>query len=398
MAIFSLQAFSAANLEGFHKRFNVVRNDDGTLRGIKMKLFASKFDLKPFVEKVKNDVLDEVKRLKKEDFTSESEIEEFLQDLQEGTTLPYSLTSEEDENIKHTRIALQNLKNVNVKDLFNKIYSGDVLKKFELDLKEALFKFDLAVIANPNDSKYFYRRNVTYEVVTRALEFAKKRFSEVPVLNLASYVIVKVHDLILEQRLYHQNMLLNYLENVSAEELGISEHEINGLFSSLYEAQIAPINFMESKKAQENWERYGIDKFFAVVRTANNKLRRDTTAMTVNARYNFAFFEAVENGERVVKNLLYNQHAFSRNMSVAYNFDKPNKVKRMRSLIQLSQIALGFISIPEMIKTQADSFLSSFYKEQSRVEGALLGYFEMTKNEEMAKTIFNQSNNPYLIY
>src|SRR5690606_10618211 len=121
----------------------------------------------------------------------------------------------------------------------------------------ALFKFDLAVVASPMDAKYFYRRNVTYEVVTRALNFAKKKFDSVPLLNLASFMIVKVHDLVLEQRLYHQYMLMHYLENAGAKEIGLTDKEIDRVYSSVFEARIQAINFQESKRAAANWDKYG---------------------------------------------------------------------------------------------------------------------------------------------
>ncbi len=132
---------------------------------------------------------------------------------------------------------------------FAAIQTKGVLKKFEFDLRDALKMLDLSIIANPNDARYFYRKNVTYEVVNRALNFAKKKFDNVPILNLVSFVIVKVHDLVLEQRTFHQNMLLHYLQNFTPEELGLSKKEADTVFSSIYESRIAPINFGESNRA-----------------------------------------------------------------------------------------------------------------------------------------------------
>lgn len=397
----SFSAFSATNLDGFDKRFKMVRENDGTLKGIKMKTFTKSFSIKPFVEKIRDDIKEEIRRLNSKSFAAQSEIDELISMLEQtaDTVMGLQASDELDENLRYTREALERLPEAKVDESFETITSSEVLEKFELDLKDLLFKFDLAVIAAPMDAKYFYRRHVTYEVVTRALEFAKKKFSSVPVLNLASYIIVRVHDLILEQRLYHQYMLMGYLENIDAKTLGMTKEEADRVYSSLFEAQIAPINFRESKIAAETWARYGVDKFFVLLRGANNKLRRMGPMFdSVNSRYNFAFVEVVEEGQRVVKNLLVNTHTFSSKMSTAYVYDKPNKVKRTRMLIQLGQVGLGFLPIPGWIKNQVDAFLGSYYTQQTRTEGALMGYFEMTGNAQMTKEIYKQANNPYLIY
>ena len=83
-------------------------------------------------------------------------------------------------------------------------------------------------------------------------------------------------------------------------------------------------------------------------------------------------------------------------MSTAYNYDKPNKVKRFRSLLNIAQVGLGFIPIPGWLKGQVEGFISSFYVEQKRNEGALIGYFESNGNTEMTKKLLSQSLNPYI--
>ena len=235
-------------------------------------------------------------------------------------------------------------------------------------------------------------------MLKRAIEFAKQQFDNIPVLNLVAFIMVEVHEMVLEQRLFHQNMMLHYLENVKETEIGLTVKEADRIFSSIYESRIAAANIFESNRAAETWARYGLNKFYAMVRNANNRLRRSTrTFDEVGARYNFGFFEAKEDGERVVKNLIHNQHMFSSKMATAYNYDKPDEVRRFRSLLNLGQLGLGFLPIPGWIKAQVENFIQSYYVEQKRLEGALVAYFDINGNKEMAKNIHRQLVNPYIM-
>ena len=65
----------------------------------------------------------------------------------------------------------------------------------------------------------------------------------------------------------------------------MSKEEADKVFSSVYESRIDLVNFLESKKAQENWDRYGTDIFFTGLRSANTRLRRSMHRNTF--RYNF---------------------------------------------------------------------------------------------------------------
>jgi len=192
-------------------------------------------------------------------------------------------------------------------------------------------------------------------------------------------------------------MLLHYLQNVSEADMGITKDEADKMFSSIYEARISLSGYAESKKATQNWNSYGLNKFYAVVRGANNRLRRSQHQFdTILKRYNFGFVEVTEKGEQVVKNLLGNQHMFSGKMATAYNYAKPQKVQRFRSLLNLGQVGLGFLPIPNWLKSQVDGFINSFYVEQKKVEGSLIGYFDINGNTVMSKNIMKQLANPYL--
>lgn len=389
MTVFAMSAF--ASNSSFDKRFELVRNDQKEVIAVKMKMFSQNFKLRPYLEQVKNDLVSEINRMRSKS-SYDYELEDFIDSLEIGNEKGL------DEDSLILRDSIKGLRKLNVNKIFKKMAEKGVLKKFELDMQKVLLNFDLSVIANVNDSKFFYKRNVTYEVVQRALNFAKKKFGQVPVLNVASFIIVKVHDLIVDQRIFHQNLLLHYLSTMDEKNLGMTRFEADRVFSSIYESKISWMNFRESKRAQSQWAKYGLDKFYAMVRMANNKVRRATQAYDkVNKRYNWAFVEVIEKGQRVVKNLIDNQHQFSRKSATAYYYDSPTKIKRIRSLLSLGQLGLGFLPIPSAIKSRVNTFIESFYVEQTRTEGSLIGYFESQEDSEMVEKIYSQNQNPYII-
>lgn len=382
------------NLDGLNKRFVFKRTQDGKLDSVKMKFFSKGFTIAPYLQQIKEDVKAEIRRMQNKS-EYQGELDAFVAYLEEGQPN----TKETQENIGIVRESLENLPNVNVDASFAAIQTKGVLKKFEFDLRDALKMLDLSIIANPNDARFFYRKNVTYEVVRKALDFAKKKFDNIPLLNLVSFVIVQVHDLVLEQRTFHQNMLLHYMQNFTAEELGLSKKEADTVFSSIYESRIAALNYFESNRAASNWLRYGTDNFFTMLRSCNSKIRLTaSTYDNVNGRYNYAFVEVVEEGEKVVKNLVDSKHMFSAKAATAYNYAKPNKIKRTRSLLNLGELGLGFLPIPGWIKAQVEGFLESFYVKQRITEGALVGYFESQGNMVMARKVKNQMANPYILF
>lgn len=392
-ALFFLNvAFANNSLEKFSKRFEFIQNEKGETTYVKMKMFTANFSLAPYLKQVITDIKEEIKRLQQKD--GQVELDQFLQLLEEGTDLK---NEELAENIFTVRRSLEGLEKVDVDAIFAPVIKSDVLTKFKKELQDALNKYSLSVIASTQDARYFYKRNVTYEIVKRALDFAKKRFDTIPVLNLASFIIVKVHDLVLEQRTFHQNMLLHYLQTHSESELGLSKVDVDKIFSSIYESRIAAINYPESNRAAQTWARYGLNKFYAMVRGANNKLRRSQYGrLSSTKRYNYAFFETVEEGERIVKNLVDTKHSFSSKMATSYNYNKPESVQRFRTLLNLGQIGLGFLPIPGWLKGQVSSFIESYYVNQRLTEGALVGYFESRSNYVMAQKVVKQLGNPYL--
>lgn len=391
LVAFAFNASADYNLAGYKKHFKLEKNPAGDVTYVQMN-FLSNFSLTPYLKMIKEDLKAEIRRMRSKSY--QAELDDFIAHLEEGS----DKSAESQESVLVVRDSLENLKNVDVDQTFVELESKGVLKYFASELKKALKVLDLRVIASTEDARYFFKRNVTYEVVKRAINFAKKRFDNIPVLNLVSTVIVQVHDMVLEQRLFYQNMLLHYLDMVPEAELGLKVAEVDRIYSSIYESRIAPLNVIESNRAVADWDRYGLNLFYAMVRNGNNRYRRSSGDFDeMGERLSFGFFKATEKGEKVVKNLLINKHRFSRKMATAFYYEKPEKVKRFRSLLNLGQLGLGFLPLPGWLKGQVEGFINSYYVEQRRSEGALMAHFDMVNDNQMRNLLAKQLNNPYIL-
>ncbi|HXH29437.1 MAG TPA: hypothetical protein VNJ01_01370 [Bacteriovoracaceae bacterium] len=392
---FSFQALAQdLSRQGFAGRFNLVKNEQGKVHVIKLKRATTRFSIMPFLNQIKSDLLaNQNKFLKMTDSAKEAEIDSMLLDL--GFD-PYAKNEEGAEEAQKIKESLLNVKNIDVEATFAQLDKKDFWKEFEAKLHEAFLFIDPTVVANLEDPRFFYKRQVTYKVVLWALDQAKKRFSSIPVLNIASHVIVRVHDMMLEQRYFHHNMLLHYFEKIPEAELGMSKEEVDRAVSSIYEYRIDATGFLESNRAARDWLNYGMDNFYKMVRAGDNRMRT-FEGFQGSKKINCAFTEVSEAGARKIYHLHMNGHQFSKKPALAYDYSAPNRVKRNRSLLNLAGIGLGFIKMPGFLKSSIDNFIKSFYVQQVRMEGALVGYFESTGDQAMIKNVYAQRANFYIL-
>lgn len=394
----SLLAFSSMvfateySPEGFHKKFKLVRDEQGKLIEIRSKVIETKFSLKPYLLQLKEDLI------ALRDYLNTHKGAEVDQEINEIVDDLYGQGEFKDaENQgEYVKDAIKVVGRLDVEGLMAAIQEKDVLVQYENRLTQEMAGLSLNTIANVNDSKYFYKRAVTYRVVQWALDYAKKQYSNVPLLNTLTYVIVKVEKMIRERRNFHQNMLLHYFENVKESDLGLTKEEMDLVLSSIYESRIAWNNMMESRNAAATWSTYGANLFYSSVRTANTRVRNMRDMGTeFQDRLNFGFIESSEKGEKVILNLFNNRHMVSFKPAIAFNYAKPEKVLRTRQFLGLAQIGLSFIPVSDGIKGLVNDFIDSTYEQQRQTEGALFGYFESTGQTEFAKIIKKQYHNPY---
>lgn len=385
---------SAQDSAGFRKRFQLVKNSEGKVIAIRLKTFSS-FSLRPFVDQVKNDLIAEQRRWSSKNAQEmEAQIDAELMSM--GLN-PYA--KEGEENAVAIKDSLMNVPNIPVEASFAEIQRSGLMAEFEAKLQEALIQFDLSAVAHLEDSRFFYRRAVTHAVVSWALEQAKKRFASVPMLNLASFVIVKVHDLLLEQKTFHHNMMLHYFQTMPDGALGMTKEEVDRAVSSIYEYRIQAASYNESNRAARDWGRYGWNIFYVQLRQGNTRQRGLESAGTLREvnRLNFAFVEYNDGESQKIFHLLMNEHMFSGKPALAFDAAKPEKVKRQRALLNLAQVGLGFLPVvPGWIKSMVETFINSMTVDQGRLEGALVPVFEAQGRTDMVEAIYKQNINPYL--
>lgn len=396
----SVSAFAQdLSIQGFNSRFTIVKNEQGAVTAIKLKKAITRFTIKPFIEQIKNDLKKEQKGFA--NLTAgqkEAEIDSMLFSM--GLD-PYSKSggSEEARKIKES---LLNIPSIGIDATFAELNQRDFWLEFETKLNEAFQFIDPTMLANLDDARFFYKRQVTYKVVVWALEQARKRFANVPVLNIASYVIVRVHDMMMEQRHFHHNMLLHYFEAIPETKLGMSKEEVDRTVSSIFEYRIDAMDIFSSNAAARDWLNFGMNRFYQQVRAGNTRIRTWEGPMS-NVQFddiqklNFAFVNVSDAGARKIYHLHQTAHQFSSKPALAYDYSSPNRVKRNRALLNLAGVALGFIQMPGWLKSNVDKFIESFYVQQVRMEGALVGYFESTGDQAMINRVYAQRANFYIV-
>lgn len=384
--------------EAFHKKFKLVKNDQGQVIAIKLRMAPALFSVAPYIAQIKQDLIEAQKRLRGQSLVSiETQVDDMLVEMgSERNGLV------DDTNSRQIKNSLINIPQLQIEESFAQVDAKDFWKEFESKMLEAMMFVDPSVMARLDDPRFFYKKQVTHQVVVWALNQAKKKFANVPILNLASFVIVRIHDMMLDSRTYHHNMLLHYFENAPESELGMTKDEVNFAMSSIYEYQIGVTGYSESNRAAANWGAYGWNKFYAAVRAGNTTVRNWQSPFSSYVyqdikKVNFGYAEVKENGARKIVSLSQKAHQFSGKPAVSYDYSNPAKVRQNRALLQLAHIGLGFITIPNWIKSNVDKFIQSTYVMQSRAEGSLVAHFELQGDTQMAAEIARQKSNPYIL-
>lgn len=384
---------SASN---FQKRFNIIRDTSGKLIGVKDRTIPVKFHVAPYLNLVMEQIKSEQALMANSALRGESYDDQVLRVLNEDMPESFTRSAELDRQQRIVVAALKQVGKLDVVAMFEKPVMREVVSLYESKMSEVLVKLDPTMLAVTNDASYFYKRNVTYQIVKWGLDFARKRLSNIPMLNTASFIMVEVEKLITERRMFHQNMLLHYLEMFKPEELGLTKTEVDLIWSSIYESRIPWFNFLESDMAKSNWSKYGVNKFYQSFRMASATLRDfQGTYSTLDERMNYSFQKVTQNGESVAINLFDKEGMFFNTPAVAYNFNRPTMVARKRVLLNLAQLGLSFVPLSAYLKDMATTFIKSFYEKQRLTEGALYGYLESSAQKEHQQRLFEQYMNPF---
>ncbi len=374
----------------FADRFEFVRKE-GKLIAVRDKSLTTSFKVTDYMKYIKEQLLQEQALMAQESGNYGDDMRTLLYDDENS-----AVRTRGDQNVENIVASMQELGNIDFEAVFNNPVFNEVITKFESKLQEAFFYIDPQLVAKPDNSSFFYKRAITHQVVSWGLNFARKKLSTIPLLNTAAYAITEIEKMITKRRLYHQNNLLTYLELFPAAELGLTKAEADSIFSSVYESRIPWYAFWESSKAKLNWSRYGSSKFYAGFRVGSTKLRNfKKLYSSVGERYSYAFQEVVYKDERVIINLFDKNNKMDSKPAIAYSFDRPKRIKRIRSVLTLARLGLSFVSMPAFIKDFAQDYMKSFYETQQITEGALLTNFLLRGDDEAAKVMKSQYINAF---
>ena len=393
LALTALISFSvsAQSLDGFNSRFKLVKDLEGNLVTVHDQSLSFKFSIKPYIRFIKQHLLSEQVKLQSKG------IEAYQAELDH--LFGGELWQEGDELSTTRKMLLDSVNELGALDIdgvFEHKDFKEVMKTFEGRIQDAMRFLDPTVVARVDDPKFFWKKTATHQALVFALDFARKRLATVPLLNTALFVLKESERLIRASRTYHQNMLLYYVEEFKAEEIGMTHEEANKVFSSIHEARIPWYAIWESNAAAADWDKYGVNKFYASVRSANDRLYKyEPKFDKIGDRVNYAFQYATYKGDVVIVNKFNGTHTFDGKPSIALNLDAPKKVMRQRVVLQLANLGLSFVPLPSFIKDFAHSFIKSFYEQQSLTEGAMYATFESKGDPRAAKAMAMQALNPF---
>jgi hypothetical protein len=386
------------SLEGFHRRFQLERNEKGVLVHVRLKNSVNYFTIRPLLQQLKDDLLTMQASLNSMSKTQqEKEINELF--LSAGLD-ERRLSGEERKEFVRLKKSLMNIKNIDIELAFRKLDKKGFWEKVEKLFNEAIRVIDPSIMASPYDPIYFMKKKAAYLVISTVIDTAERIWDEIPILSIASFVLRKSHKMMLEQRYFHHSMLLHYLESIPEDKLSMTKEEVDRVVSSVYAYNIGPTDEQESDFAVEHWLDYGMDKHYKKIRSGNSRIKELQMA---GPRYsdvkklNYAFASAIDGGSKRIYHLQYNAHLFSKRPSLAYDYQNPEKLKRTRAMLNLAGAALGYISMPWYVKNSLWAFIDSCYVEQVRMEGALVAWFESKGETDISRTIFAQRTNPYIL-
>lgn len=152
------QAAEAKSLDAFSKRFQIVRSNDGKLIGIRDLTLPTKFSIAPFVKMIKSQLLEEQTFIAQQGLNGNYE-DSVKNVLNEDRDFEFTENQTQyDQNVEVVVKSLKELAALNVDYIFSKPEFVEVVNKYEGKLSEAILLLDPTMIANVNDSTFFYKK------------------------------------------------------------------------------------------------------------------------------------------------------------------------------------------------------------------------------------------------
>lgn len=292
--------------------------------------------------------------------------------------------------------ALEELAKLDVKAVFSDPKFVKLIGEFEYELQTSIiFPY---IIAKPGNSKFWFTLAGPEKLLKKFIDLAWSLIDSYPGAALAHWIFERVISYIEARQNFYQKMVLHYMEHYFDDDLGFPLDDAARIRSSIFESKIKWYKFWESQYAQDNWLTYGNVHFTGERERADRKLREHQDQFSqIVARLDWAFVATADGENRYVHHTAVETGFLDDTLSVAYDFQDPKKLLRMRVFLDLLHIGLRFVPAPGPIKSLVDKLINTRYRPQIDMEGALYGYFDSTGNAEAAERTALQSINPFLI-
>ncbi|MCB0366384.1 MAG: hypothetical protein H6624_09150 [Bdellovibrionaceae bacterium] len=292
--------------------------------------------------------------------------------------------------------ALEELAKLDVEAIFGDAKFVKLIDEFEYELQTSiLYPY---VIAKPGDSKFWFTLAGPEKLLKKFIDLAWSFLDSVPGAAVAQWIFNRVLGYVEDRQNFYQQMTLHYLDAYSDDDLGFPLDDAARIRSSIYEARISWWKFWESQEAQDNWLTYGNEHFAKDVRKGEENLQDNMDQFEqVLGSLDWAFVATSTGEKRYIHHKIVETGFLDNTLALAYDFQEPKKLLRMRVLLDLLHIGLRFVPAPGPIKSLVDKLINTRYRPQINMEGALYGYFDSTGHAEAAERTAIQSINPFLI-
>lgn len=412
--------------EVFQKKFKISRDSSGLISSVTYRLSGKSFS----ADVILHDLLSVIKdinrqsKLEKASFAKfrpnnslfaanslqtkhEAQVSQVIHELYQDYEIKLAeiqgsefAHSSRDARIEQLKLSMESVQSDEVINEFDRVAKSEYWKSFNSKLSGILLKIRPEVLSVPNDQRYFFQRQLISEVAKVIISEAAKRITSVPFLGLLKELFGQIEQIIADQRMFNQNYLLFLLENYKAEIFSLTENEAATIISSIYQSRLGLVQLMQMKKMSEgDWSSYGWNNFYTQKRAANGvlaKMEGLSYDPSGTKRLCSSFAIIMEKEKKKIVNLFDKAHQFSSKPSVAYDFDHPNKVMVTRLLVKLGQFGLEFVPMPGVLKSFANSFADSMYKQQILTEGSLSAYFTIEGHPALSTYFSRQTLNPFL--
>jgi hypothetical protein len=403
--------------EVFKEKFEVVRNAQGEISFVRSKKAVTTLALGPLLEMI----LREVKRapvhaqlwsdqaLSTKNYLNETVdgsiyAKNSLQGSSFTAPMLYGVNTSGVQEVEELYQGIISLTKNSAAPLLEKVKSSKDWQDFQKKITELFITVRPDVVANPEDPRYFFKREAITTISQTILKQAAQRMESVPFIGTLAFVFNQLGQFIGDQREFHQNYLLYLFENFPSSTFDMTDLEVAHTISSIYESKLGLMQYKKLEEVKRLWDQYGWNNFSATKRNAGSWLQTfENTRLYepgVSQRLSFAFAKVTlaqgkNAGNKFIINLLNTAHQFSSRPAVAYDLAHPKKVKSIRLLVRLGQLGLTFVPLNSNIKQLINNFATSTYRPHVMVEGALVAYLEVNGEQDLAAYISSQALNPY---